>query len=321
MPISNYIRSWLMLTPMFPSILIILFNLYHFIGNQTLRRALNNHVIILLLICSFIEQVTDVAWQSHYYRTGTALISTPIFCGIWTFSGGAFYSMIYILMAWASFERHILIFHPSWFATKTKRLFFHYFPLSGCIIWPLIFYSLSAFILPCDVAIRYDNIFCDRYICSSDQYWPGLIDSFGHYIGTAFMTIIFNIALFGRVLYSRYKVHRSVDWRKHKKIAFQLLPLSMLYLFLQLPPMTLYAAYSAGATYVTANDFYDDSLFFTYWIVQFMPLACAISLPGLKEKCKNCLLFWRRDHRINPQAVMWTNGQFTQSARIALEAQ
>lgn len=321
MAISNYIRSWLMLAPMFPSILIILFDLYHFIGNRTLRKALNNHVIILLLICSLIEQITDVAWQIHYYRTGTALIFTPIFCRIWTFSAGAFYSMPYILMAWASFERHILIFYPNWFATKTKRLFFHYFPLSACIVWPVIFYSLSAFILPCDAVIEYDIIFCGRSTCSSEQYWPGLIDSFAHYIGTAFVTIIFNVALFGRVLYSRYKVHRIVDWRKHKKMAFQLLPLSVLYLFLQLPPMTLYAAYSLGATYVTANDFYDDSLFFTYWIVQLMPLACAISLPGLKEKCKNCLLFWRRHHRINPQIITRTDGQSIRPARIVPKSQ
>ena len=62
----------------------------------------------------------------------------------------------------------------------------------------------------------------------------------------------------------------------------QLLLLSVLYILLQFPPMSLYAAYSVGLTPDVAVDYYVDSLFFSYWMMLFVPFACALSLPDLR---------------------------------------
>jgi hypothetical protein len=60
------------------------------------------------------------------------------------------------------------------------------------------------------------------------------------------ITVIFSVSLFVRVLYSRYRIQRRIDWRNYKKLTLQLLLISVLCIALQLPPMILYAAYSAG---------------------------------------------------------------------------
>lgn len=90
-----------------------IFDLYDFLSIRTLRIALNNHVILLLLSCRIIEELTDTLWFIVYYLSGTALLSTPTFCLTWVFMGSAMCSSIFILMAWGSIERHIFIFYPN----------------------------------------------------------------------------------------------------------------------------------------------------------------------------------------------------------------
>ena len=126
MAIPNYIRAWLFLIPLIPSVLASIFNLYHFLKSRALRKALNNHVIILLLCCGLAEQFTDFIWYIHFYRTGTVLASTPAFCLTWVLTGPSTYIPSYLLMAWGSMERHILIFYPNWFGTSRKRFLLHY---------------------------------------------------------------------------------------------------------------------------------------------------------------------------------------------------
>lgn len=180
MAISAYIRSWLLLIPLIPSILVSIFNLYHFLSNRVLRTALNNHVIILLLICGLIEQLTDIPWQIHCYRTGTSLFSFPVFCLVWVFLSGSMYVSVFILMTWASIERHILIFYRNWLETKTKRHFFYYFPLAICILCPVIFYFIIFFILPCNISINYNRRFCGLYNCVIINFIVLVWDSIYH---------------------------------------------------------------------------------------------------------------------------------------------
>jgi ABC-type dipeptide/oligopeptide/nickel transport system permease component len=112
-------------------------------------------------------------------------------------------------MAWASIERHILIFYPSWFGTKRKCFFFHYLPLAVCILYSIIFYTVTLVIIPCDHTYDYGCIIRYHYQCIYLISWLRLWDSIGHFMIPAFMTPILSVALFVRVLYSRYRVHRD----------------------------------------------------------------------------------------------------------------
>ena len=163
----------------------------------------------------------------------------------------------------------------------------------------MIFYSIAFFAVPCSIVIRYDRRYCDLYACVTTNRILSLWDSIGNYIVPAFLTILFSVALFARVLYKRYRVRQRIEWKNYRKMAMQLLPISILYIFLQFPPIFLYAAYSAGLS--TPNEvysYYSDALFFTYWVILFTPFACAVSLPDIRMKCQNVLFFWQRRRRI-----------------------
>jgi hypothetical protein len=86
-------------------------------------------------------------WLIRYYRTGTIISFTPAFCQAWVFIGSSMYISVFILMAWASIERHILIFHAKWFATKNKMFslslssFEYMHPVASDILFSDVFHS------------------------------------------------------------------------------------------------------------------------------------------------------------------------------------
>ena len=279
-------------------------------------------MIILLLICGLIEELTDMLWTIYFTCAGTVLSSTPAFCSTWVFVGPTAYIATYILMAWASIERHILVFYPNWFRSKTKCLFFHYLPLAICILWPVLFYFVILIILPCDVTFNYNKKYCGRYNCLINIPWATWTDSIGNYIIPAFTTVIFSVALFVRVLYNRYRIRGRIDWRNYKKLAGQLLPISILYLLLQFPPTILYAAYTFGLLpWSVGADYYSDSFFFSYWVILFTPFASIISLPDLKMKCTNVVLFWRKRRAVGPTVLTISRRNLGQTPAVARTTQ
>jgi hypothetical protein len=72
-----------------PSILVTIFVLHHLLISRALRKAVNNHIIILLRFSGLILELTDLAWYIHYLCTGTAFSSTLAFCLAWVFIGSA----------------------------------------------------------------------------------------------------------------------------------------------------------------------------------------------------------------------------------------
>ncbi|CAF1375590.1 unnamed protein product [Adineta ricciae] len=324
MAMPNNIRLWLLLAPLIPSIIVSIFNLYHLLKDKALRNALNNHVIICLLSCGLFIEVTDVTWQVHYYRTNTVLIATPSFCLAWTYIRSIFLIASFLFMAWGSIERHILIFYSNCFSTKTKRLFFHYLPLCICFICPCIFYAIVLFILPCAVPYTYDSWMCNRYSCYIRTRSAALWESIIHFILPAFITTFSSIVLLIRVINHRHRIQQRITWRNYKKLASQLLPISAIYLIFDLPPMTLYAAYSAGLSWSFAADYFSDGLFLLYWIIFLVPFASVMSLPDIRAKCKDAIFFWRSKRVTMPVAMTTArtipgkaNAQRTRPAALA----
>ncbi|CAF1684754.1 unnamed protein product [Adineta ricciae] len=304
MAIPSYTRFWLQLVPLIPSLIVTFIILYYFLKKRALRTALHNHVNILLLSVGLIEELTGVVWEMYFYRNGVTPVLTTVFCCSWTFMASITIVSNYILMTWASIERHILIFHSDWFATRIKRLLFHYIPLMMCILYPVTFYFVMLFIVPCDIPLKLTAEECGRYSCITRNPRISLYDSIAHCILPAFAIVIFSAALFVRVLCQKYRAHQRINWRNYKKMAYQLFPISFLYTVLVLPPMIMYAAYSGGLPRTVARDYYSDAIFFVQWVIFFTPFACAISLPELSTKCRNAILFWQRRHTVGPVQLL-----------------
>ncbi len=321
MTISHIVWSWLFLVPLIPSVIVAIFGLYHLLMDRALRRALNNHVLILLLSWGLIICFTDIVPYIYYFRNGTSMLQTPAFCTAWTMADSAPYVSFSMLMSWGSIERHILIFHSNWFRSKRKCFFLHYLPFVVCLLYPATFYIVTMIIIPCDIPFDYSYSDCTRYGCVAVTPWVSRWDSIVHYITPAFITVIFSITLFVRVLYKRYRAQGRIDWRNYRKLTLQLLPISILYIALQFPPMIMYAAYTVGLSWNVAASYYGDALTFTYWVILFNPFACIVSLPELKTKCRKVIFFWRRRRAVVPQILSNTRPNAGQThaavARIA----
>ena len=294
---------WFHIIPLIPSLIVTVFVLYHFLKNRALRTSLSNHPIILMLSFGLILELTDTVWFIHYYRTGHAISTTPAFCHAWVFIDSSLFVSVSLLMSWASIERHLLIFHPNWLATKTKRVLLHYIPLFILSVWPLVFYFIMLLAVPCDAPFDYHRRLCGRYDCVNSIPWIALFDSIAHYMVPAFIIAIFSIALFVRVVYHRYHIRQRIEWRNYRKMALQLLSISLVYIVLEAPPMVLNAAYLSGLSSDVAADYYSDMLDLSLWVILFTPFASATALPGLKAKCQDVLVCWRRRRAVQPVTI------------------
>ena len=296
MALSFSNRVWLCLVPLVPSILCSIFVLYHLLAQRALRKAINNHVVILILAFGLFYEVTDIAWSIHFYRVGTSLSSTLVFCRVWAFIDASVYITITLLVAWGSIERHILIFHSKWIVTKMEHFFFHYLPLAILSVYPAMFYGAMFFVVPCDVPLDYTEYLCNCYICIVSNPSVGMWDAIVHYLLPIFVIVTFSVSLLARVLYHKYRARGRIEWRNYRKMAVQLLSISAIYFFFLLPPMCLNAAYATGVSFDVGSEYFSTAMFFTYYAILFTPFVCAVSLPELRSKCRQVLHFRGRNN-------------------------
>ena len=292
MPVSYPIRSLLYLIFLIPSVICAIFCLYYFITNRALRNALNNHVVIFILGFGVFLNLTDIVWFIDFYRTRRVPIFTRSFCFTWGYIDYAVFVVITLLVAWASIERHILIFHHHLTATPIKRFFLHYLPLTICVVYPFAYYFVIYFILPCEIVLKETRIGCGVLDCAQSITAVGVWDSIAHNVVPICMIAIFSLALLARVWYSKYRVHQRMHWRNYRKMAIQLLSITGIYLIIVFPSMVLFTMDAAGVLDPSAYDFYSSSYYFSYFTVLLTPFVCVVALPELRSKLRRMFQFF-----------------------------
>lgn len=310
MEISFAVRFWMYLAFVIPSILCAMFCLYELLFTRALRKALNNHVMIAIVFLVLMYNVTTIVWFIDFYRTGRTMFFTPAFCLIWGYSDFAFFSSILFAVAWASIERHILIFYQNLFATRMKRVFFHYAPLCISTLYPFIYYMFIFFVHPCNVIHSPTVYECGSYFCAFTDpvmhYW----DTFANNIAPVFSIVIFSVALLGRVWYSKYRANQPMRWRNYRKMTIQLLSVSSLYVILMFPPMFIHTVYVAGVPPTFAEGFYTITTYTCYFVFFLTPFGTMFSLPELRSRLSNIFRTCRlRTHTILPATTVVRTGQ------------
>ncbi|CAF0846760.1 unnamed protein product [Rotaria sp. Silwood1] len=111
--IFNTVKFWFYLVFLIPSIICSIFSLYYLLWNRTLRHALHNHAIIIFLSIGLTYEVTIYPWMLNYYYKQGLWKRTHLFCTVWIFIDWGLYYTQTTLFAWATMERHILIFHDN----------------------------------------------------------------------------------------------------------------------------------------------------------------------------------------------------------------
>ena len=264
------------------------FDLFHILSNRTLYSALNNHVIVLLLVSNAIQTVTDVPLQLIYWYTGIIWPQSLSFCLFLYFIDLYFFTSSFLLLAWASFERHILIFHGQFFNVRFRRLIGHYIPLGFCYAYPLIYYVVFFFFYPCEN--YYDTTWGDCF--GSCYLWESsfmaLYEQIAHGFLPMLFIIVFNLMLIIRVLQKRRRMNRQVTWTKNRRMTLQLLSVCSLvailnsgYLVIQIGQ--LFSGISFGKN--VATWVFPLSLF----MPPLMSYMCLNTVPALKRKLRKII--------------------------------
>ncbi|CAF3931916.1 unnamed protein product, partial [Rotaria sp. Silwood2] len=114
------------------------------------------------------------------------------------------------------------------------------------------------------------------------------------------------LSLLIRVLWKKSRLHRSIQWRKQRKMTIQLLSVSILYITFSAPGVFLNISYEFGVSRAVGITFMSYAYFFSYYIVFPFPFVCLGTLPELKKKLEKLFWYQRQGRRIAPDALFRT---------------
>ena len=303
--ISRIVGFWIILPFYIPSLLCSFFVLYHFSFNRTLRQALHNHVIIIILFINLIVQLTNIPWILSYYRLQEVSIQTPSFCLAWVFINETLYITTTVLFSWATIERHILIFHDRLVATKYKFIFVHCLPIVIILVYCFSYNIIVILFPPCQNTFDYTQVVCAQPLCYYEVDSVAMWDIIVNDMIPTIIIIVCSIALLLRVLLQKQRMRQRINWRNYRKMTIQLLSISLLYLIIYIPGMLMGFIYLCDVPEYIGADFVLYAGFFAYYGNILLPFICAGSMPELKKKVKMIFPSWRRQLReIAPQAFV-----------------
>jgi len=234
--LSNAFQFWSILSFGVPSLICSLFIFYQYLSDPIRRRALHNHAILIILMANILLIFTDFSWTlDSLRRPGHVLSATPAFCMSWWVLDFNFYNTQTLILAWASIERHILIFHSHLLLTRKKKFYYHYLPPIILIIYLTGFYIGVIFFPPCDNEFDFTDVECGSEACYLSITYLALWDLIGHNLVPTLTIAIFSFALFYRVIAHRKRIRQPIQWRRYRRMAMQLFSISAIYLFLNFP--------------------------------------------------------------------------------------
>ncbi|CAF3883514.1 unnamed protein product [Adineta steineri] len=256
-----------------------------------------------------IWEMTVAPATMHVYLFNIVWSQTPIFCMIWKFLDSCIYSSIAKLVAWASIERHIIIFHNKWVSTKKKRLLFHYIPLLLIVMYDVICYAIITPINNCNRKFSYTIPFCGYSSCVYNSvsfiHFESVIDGFipSLFIGFGSFFLVL------RTISQKRRFHQQVQWKKHRKMTIQLLAITSLFYILYLPPIILSTAKLFGIPSYVGSDYNLYAQFFRNFIIFLLPFTCLGTLSKVRSRIKKMFrcCYQRQRRAIIPQGIYMKN--------------
>ena len=305
--IPHTVRFWTYLFSDIASLLCTIFTLYCLLSDRALRRALHNHVIIVLLILGLIYELTDIPFILRNDFSEEPWQASPAFYLFWVFFDYAMYSLQIALFAWASIERHILIFHESWVSTSKRRICLHYLPIMVIIVYYLIYYAIVHFVPQCENS--FDGFLTGSVFipCSFDRSFLGIWDLIVHQVIPTVIIIIFCLALLLRVVCQKIRMRQQVHWRKYRKMTIQLLSISTIYMVFNAPWILTIFAYQYGLSEDIAIVILKYTGFLFYYVIFLFPFVCCLSLSELRSKFMRVILCGHNQLRVHPISGTLTN--------------
>ncbi|CAF4003340.1 unnamed protein product [Adineta steineri] len=291
-------RFWMFLISNCASFICSVFVLYYLLFDKNLRRGLNSHVLIVGLIFNLFALVLDVPLVLYHLYHGIVWIQVPIICVLWQYIDSVSYTVLPKLVAWASFERHILIFNEQRLLQSKNRILFHYIPIGVVAGYHILLYTTIYFIVPCHNIFDYTQTYCGYDSCVYETSFT-IYELFSNGVFSCVCIAFFNITLIVRVIYRKYRVQGHVDWHKHRKLTLQLLFVVSIFYIFYFPLVIVGVCRYITGIKTFGSQYYVYGSFFSYYVNFLFPFGCVGTIPKLKTKTKKILLCWK----IKPSAV------------------
>jgi hypothetical protein len=308
---SAPVQFWTYLILEIPSIFFTLFLLYYLIFDRRLRQHIHNHVIIVLLfLCLFILVIDNSLYLDGWRRGhGNSFPPSPGVCLLWWFIDYGFYGAISIFLVWASFERHLLVFHRRQFlSTKRKIFYMHYLPLILISLYTIGFYIGAIILPPCKNIFYFNYLSCGSSPCYLDVPWMNTWDNLANGVLCNILEAIFSIALISRTIWRKCYSQSRFQWKKYRKMTIQLLSISTLSLCINLPQSLIILVRQVRPDLSDFGSNIEPYFFyFTGYLILLLPFVSLGCLPELWPK----LLFFsqRRQRMIGPMTITAGGGQ------------
>jgi hypothetical protein len=282
---SSSVKFILLLFVDISSICCTLTILTYFIRHwhSMIRKALRNHIILLLVMISLINTTLDLPFTINSYRLGYDYPRTASFCLWWYWIDYTLIVNSILLMTLASVQRHVLIFHSHWLTSSRTRHLVHFFPMIFCTLYPSLFYFCIIVVHQCTSAVDSTSDYCSEPCYASHP----ILFNIDWILNTAcplLTALIANIILIVRVIRSLKRTHRqqSLTWKRQRKLTVHILSLSSLYIFGWMPATFISVLQSfALPTLLDDVPALDQLHYITYFVCPLQPFVCFLGIPEL----------------------------------------
>ncbi|CAF3515314.1 unnamed protein product [Rotaria sp. Silwood1] len=299
--ISRSVQLWLYSISNILSISCCIFVLFYLLFDRTLRTELHNHVIIVLLFLCLCYESICIPFILYNYHFDISWQTKPILYTFWSSIDIVLNRSQLIILAWATIERHIFVFHDYWLSTKEKRFYIHYLPIIllnvYCLVWYVVIILFSSCFninnqsdsnfIPCLSMLTHRSIKYFDLICH--QIIPSLI------------IIILTIVLLLRVRWQKNHFNQSIDWKKQRRMIFQILSISILYFLFYGPWILVMICVQFSSLKSIALNMMTYAFFLSDYFIFLLPFVCYASLPEIQLKLKKlfCYLLQQFHSRYN----------------------
>ena len=308
------VQFWTLLFLEIPSLVCTIFLLYHLLRSRRLRQGMHNHIIIILLVLTLGIEIFDDPLYIDAYRWGktqNSFTMVPSICLMWWFFDYGVYGSINVFLAWGSFSRHILVFHQrQLLGTARQRFFLHYLPLIILSVYLTGFYVGVILFPPCENTFYFDYVGCGLTPCYTGVSYLSLWDFMFNGITCTFIEATCSISLLVRVFWQKHRAHQPMNWRKHRKMAVQLLSVSSLSLTMSFPQSLIVVVRQVGGPGLAyfAVELNTCIAYLSAVVILLLPFVC---LAGLSELWPKIWFLNRKRRRTINNLTLLADGRQT----------
>ncbi|CAF1350950.1 unnamed protein product [Adineta ricciae] len=295
---------WISRTANILSLITASFALSILLFDRSLRHALHNHIIIVLLSVVFVRSALNLFYNIYINILADLAWNPILYYLIWFFIDYALHTTQIILVVWAAIEQHILIFHDQWLRMRSKRFLLHYLPVIILLTYSLIFFSVITFAPFCQNSA--DDILAGITTnpCSLDNEMLGSWELICHHIVGICIIVLSSLTLIVRIIRQKQRLHRSIQWRKHRKLTIQMLLTSMFYLVCDTPWVTIVFALRYGLSYYIVAIPLTNAFMLRDYVTHMYPFISILSSSDLRHKLRRMVLCWRKRQAILPDGTI-----------------